>query len=227
MAGGVRAAVWILLVTALMVQVVLSVQLHGLRPAIEEMPPPPSPMAMKAVALGDDQFLYRVVTQWLEDVGDGGGRLRPLRDFDYDRVVAWLKLTDDLDPRSDAVFQLGSTYYGALTDPSTAARKVARLVDYFERAGMADPAARWQWLSWAATRNQQLVKDPGLARRTAMDLLSLRTSPTAPSWLPLLAIPLLRVSGDNAEAEELISDPDMIERRRIAIEKLKQNEGRP
>ena len=218
-----RSVIWFLLIAALGVQIALAAALHGLRPGIDDMPPPPSPLALKAMAVGDDQFLFRAITQWLENVGDGGGRLRPLREFDYDRVTEWLRLTDALDSRSDAVFMLGSTYYGALTDPATAAGKVGKLVVYFEQAGMADPAARWQWLSWAATRTEHLVKDPLLARRIAADLLSLRTSPTAPPWLPLLAVPLLRVAGDDAQVQKLINDPDMIERRRAALDELHEN----
>lgn len=211
---------WLSLLAAGGVQLAVGAVLRPLHPAIETMPPPPTPSALRATAFGDNQFLFRAQTQWLETVGDGGGRLRPLREFDYDRVTEWLRLVGDLDPRSDAVFQVGSTYYGALTDPATASTKLKPLVAYFETAAMADPAIHWSWLAWAAVKIQHVVKDPDLARRTAGDLLSLRQASPTPAWLPLLAIPLLRIAGEEAEADRLAHDPDMVARRKEAADSL-------
>ena len=172
------------------------------------------------MAFGDSQFLFRLQTLWMLDFGDGGGRLKPLRDYDYDRVVGWLRAMDGLDSRSDAVYQLGSHYFGALTDPATAPAKVGRVADFFEQAALADPAHRWSWLVWSALIIQHRVKDPELAGRIATDLMSLRDNKSVPNWLPLLAVPLYRIAGNEAEAERLSRDPGMIELRREAVESL-------
>jgi hypothetical protein len=208
------------LVLALFAQLALGWHLRGLRPAIEEFPPPPSPAELAAMALGDAQSMFRYQILWLQDFGDGGGRVKPLRDYDYDHVVGWLRAVDSLDQRSNAIYELGSHYFGALTDPGTAPAKVGRVADFFDQAAMADPGRRWPWLVWSALITQRLVKDPGLAGRIASDLMSLKDNKSVPDWLPLLAIPLFRIAGNAAEAERLSHDPAMIELRREAQESL-------
>ena len=207
----------------LLLQLATGWLLRSVRPAIDEFPPSPGRSGLDALALGDSQFLFRLEIMWLQDFGDGGGRVKPLRDFDYRRVGEWLEAVDRLDPQSQAIFELGSRFFGALTDPATARAKVGVIAGFFERAGMADPLRRWEWLAWSAITNQRLVKDPELAKRTGEDLLRLRGNDDVPSWLPLLAIPMFRVAGDEAEAAQLAADPDMRERQQRQIEELNRN----
>jgi len=210
------------LVGLVALQIVDGLHLRPLRSAIEQMPSPPSAAALKAMAFGDDQFLYRAELSWLQEVGDGGGRLRPLREFDYGRVADWLRALDRLDPQSDAMFQLGSAYFGAISDPKTASTQLPPLIDYYAEGGMADPARRWHWLVWAAIKTQHVVKSPVMADRLVDDLLAVRANPDAPAWLPLLAPPLLRAVGETERAAALDADPDIVERRRKANEILRE-----
>lgn len=219
------AILWVALLGALLCQVVANFQLAPLRPAIDEMPYPPSPQAMKALALGDDQFLFRSEISWLQEVGDGGGRLRPLKDYDYGRVINWLREIDRLDPQSQSIFALGSTYFGAITDPVLAPPKVKLLAQFFAEAGAADPAQRWSWLVWSAIKTQHIVRDPDLARSIAGSLLSLPSPPAVPDWLPLLAAPLYRTAGDADKAASLDLDPDMIARHRRVHDNLSARLG--
>ncbi|HIJ63611.1 MAG TPA: hypothetical protein HPQ04_13030, partial [Rhodospirillaceae bacterium] len=128
-------------------QLAFAHQVRGLRAAIEEMPYPLSDRALKFLAFGDDQFLFRGIARWLQDVGDGGGRLRPLRDYDYGRVVGWLEILDRLDGESDYGYSLAAHYFGAVTED----KKVKIIAEYLRGAAMARPARRWPWLVWAAT----------------------------------------------------------------------------
>ena len=223
--AGARPLLWAALIAALVAEILLNGTLRPLRPVIGELPPPPSAGSLAAQSLGDRQFLFRVNALWLQDFGDGGGRLKPLRDFDYTRIVGWLRAVDDLDRRSQAVFVLGTQFFGALTDPASFREKVKLIADYFEQAGMADPAGRWPWLSWAASTIAHRVKDPALAQRTAEDILSLRDDKDVPDWLPLLSIPLLQLSGDWGAVNRLSADPDMIARRRRALETQRRMMG--
>jgi len=211
---------WASLAGVLLCQIAANIALAPLRPAIEEMPYPPNARAMKALALGDDQFLFRSEVSWLQSFGDGGGRVRPLKDYDYGRVTNWLREVGRLDPQSQSMFILGSTYFGAISDPATASAKIKLLADYFEEAGAADPARRWTWLVWAAGKIQHVVKDPTLARRTADDIRSLAKDSAVPYWLPLLAVPLYRVAGDVEMAATLDADLDMIALRRRALKEM-------
>jgi len=220
-----RFPLWIALLSALAVQFAVGWTLRPLRPVIDEFPPPPGPAGFTATAFGDSEFLFRVQTLWLQNFGDGGGRVKPLRDFDYARVVGWLRAVDDLDRRSDSIYVLGAQFFGALTDPASARTKVKLVADFFEQAGMADPDRRWPWMVWSAATSQRLVKDPDLARRTAADLLSLRADSAVPPWLPLMAIPLYKIAGDQGEADRLAADPDMIRRRNNELDELAKSKG--
>lgn len=214
------APLWAVILLLLGGQVLLSQHLKPFRPAIEEMPYPPSPLALKALALGDDQFLFRAEVGWLQGVGDGGGRLKPLKDYDYDRVVEWLRVVDGLDPQSRSVFEVGARYFGAISDPGSAPVKLKKLATYFMQVGMSDPAQRWPWLVWAAVKAQHMIGDRDLARQMADQIMSLRGAPGAPYWLPLMGPPLYRTAGESDRAAVLMADPDMIRLRQRAMLEL-------
>jgi len=214
------ALIWGVLCAALLAQLAVNGLLRPLRPAIDEMPYPPSALALKALALGDDQFLFRLLAGWLQDFGDGGGRMRPLGEYDYHRVVDWLRITDSLDSESNAVFTLGTTYFGAISDPVRAPAQLKILTEYFKEAGLADPARRSPWLVWAAIKIQHNVGDPVLARQTAEEMLGLQSDARAPYWLPLLAAPLYRTAGDRETAAALDRREDLVALRRKAFQEL-------
>lgn len=220
------AIIWGLLLLFLAAQIGFARATASLRAAIEEIPQPLGPTALKGLALGDDQFLFRAVARWLQDVGDGGGRVRPLREYDYDRVVGWLKALDDMDDRSEYVYFLAAHYFGALSDPTTAPQRVGKIVEYLRQSAMARPEQRWSWLVWSAAKTQRLVKDHALALRLAHDLSDLRGNSAVPAWLALLAPPLYRTAGDEAAARALESDPRLIAERDHLAEELHRNLGR-
>lgn len=204
--------VWLVFFALLSAQIVFAHQVRGLRAAIEEMPYPLSDMALKVFAFGDEQFLFRAVARWLQDVGDGGGRVRPLKDYDYDRVTDWLQILDNLDGKSIYGYYLAAHYFGAVNDN----RKVVLIAKYFQRSAMADPARRWPWLVWAASRAQHPVRDAALAAALARDILSLRTVPGVPDWLVLLVPGLYRSAGNDNAARGLEQSSEFKDLRRGA-----------
>ncbi len=215
--------IWIFLALFLSGQVLFARIVAPLRSSIEEMPPPLGPVAMKALAFGDEEFLFRATARWLQDVGDGGGRIRPLRDYDYDRVVGWLRALDGIDNRSDYIYELAAHYFGAIGDPSGAPTRVGKIVDYFCTAALAQPERRWPWMVWAAEKTRTVVKDPVLAGRMARDLMSLHGNPAVPPWLPLLAPPLYRIAGDEFAARSVEMLPDIMELKQKLSEELKKS----
>ncbi|PKU26516.1 hypothetical protein [Telmatospirillum siberiense] len=218
--AGRHPLLWIVLVALLCAQVGYARILRPLRPAIEEMPFPLNEQGIKGLALGDDQFLFRVLARWLQDVGDGGGRVRPLIDYDYDRVVDWLKVLDRLDERSDYSFVLGASYFGSVMEPNAGPSRVRKIALYFRERALADPARRWPELVWAGERARRIVKDRQLSELIAGDLSALRDNPRVPAWLPLLAPPLYRFAGNNRAAEDIDADPGLSKLRREAMQEL-------
>lgn len=192
---------WGILALFVAAQVWFAVGTRHLRSAIEEMPPPPSAQGLRAMALGDTEFLYRHLGRWLEYVGDGGGRVRPLREYDYDRVVGWLQVVDDLDARrSDYIHVLAAQYFGEVNiDPG----RVRKIVDYLRGMALADPVRNWRWLVWASRAARSPIKDPELLKAIAHDLQSPELkSPAVPAWVRALPIRLYHDAGDQADSQD-------------------------
>ena len=211
--------IWLALLLLLSAQLMFAHHVRDLRAGIDEMPYPLRGVALKTLAFGDDQFLFRAVARWLQDVGDGGGRVRPLRDYDYTRVVGWLQTLDKLDGQSDYGYVLAAHYFGAVTD----IQKVAVIAEYFRTEGMTDPARRWTWLVWAVAQTIHRIKDQRLASSLAKDILSLRGDSRVPDWLLLLVPGLYQTAGETSAAAALERDPAFQDLKRgAAIEQLKK-----
>ena len=189
------------------------------------------------MALGDDEFLFRYLARWLEFVGDGGGRVHPLREYSYDDVVNWLTALDQLDQmRSDFPHVLAARYFGEITpavDPGS--QRLRKIFGYLRIVGLADPARFWPWLIWDADKARKPINDPVLIAMIARDLQSpeLR-NPRVPAWVRVLPVRLYEAAGDPDTAKEAQAhiDPadaaEVIEmRRRLAeaINKLHLSRG--
>lgn len=220
-----RAALllWPALLLLLAAQVWFSRDMRDIRPAIDRMPPPPSETVLKGMAFGDDEFLYRATALWLQDIGEGGGRLKPLREIDYDRVVAWLQALDGLDPEAEFAHTVAAKEFGQVAiDPA----RVRKIVLYIRGIGLSDPPRRWAWLVWAAEMAEHALKDKELSRLMAGDFARI-TDRTVPAWVRGLASPLYHFAGDDIAAkaarEALIkSDPGFEEEREREIEVMRK-----
>lgn len=217
-----RFLIWPALALLLLAQAAFTHAMREVRPAIEAMPPPPAETALKGMAFGDDEFLYRATALWLQDVGDGGGRLKPLREMDYDRVVAWLRALDRLDPKAEFAHAVAAHEFGQVQiDPS----RVRKIVLYLREVGLSDPARRWPWLVWAAERARHELKDKELVRGFAHDFAGI-TDRAVPAWVRGLATPLYHYAGDAAAAAEaraalLKSDPGYEDEAKAEIEQMR------
>ncbi len=201
----------------------------GIRPGIEEMPPPPDGTALKALAFGDEEFLFRYLSRWLQNVGDGGGRVRPLRDYDYDLIVGWLETLDSFDAyKSDYVHELAARYFGEVNiDPG----RVRKIVQYLRLVGIRDPAHNWKWLVWSAHTARSL-KDVDLLKGIARDLQSPElVNPDVPAWVRVLPVRLYHLADDDDDARDALAktDPKDIEsiaRARKALDDAVRRGGR-
>ena len=222
-----RVVVWPAFALLLICQVVFALSVRSTRPGVEEMPFPPSAEVLKVFSLGDDHLVFRAVARWLQGVGDGDGRVRPLVEYDYDRVVGWLKSIDNIDPQSEVIYFLATRYFGAVMEPRRGPAQVRRIAIYMRASALEDLPKRWPRLVWAGTRTLHVVKDKNFALQLAADFAGLEGRSDVPNWLPLLAVPLYRFGGDLAAAEALEADPHWIEIHRNSFRDLMQALGIP
>ena len=217
---------WTLILLFVATQIAFSFNTRPLRAAIDEMPPPPTDRALKAMAFGDDEFLFRHLGRWLEYVGDGGGRVRPLREYDYDRVVGWLETLDKYDQdRSDYIHTLAAQYFGQVyIDPN----RVRMILAYLRQAGLKDPVHNWKWLIWSAHTANKPLKDKALLAAIAKDLQSPELkNPAVPAWVRLLPIRLYVRAGDEAGARDALAKADPADIAAVAaqIRQIRQMES--
>lgn len=199
----------VVLLLALVVHAGLALHHRGLRAAFAGVPPPPPFLVAPAMALGDGQLFYRAAAFALQNMGDEGGSVTPLADYDYARVGDWLDLLDRLDPTARYAPTLAAYYFGQTPNPDD----LRRIVDYLSRVGARDPARNWRWLTHAAYLARHRLDDLPLALEVASHLAGL-SDPDVPLWVRQMPAFVLAEVGEREAARDLMAtilatDPDI------------------
>jgi hypothetical protein len=87
----------------LALQIALWTQTKQYKPDLAIVPDVPSPLSIKAISLGDEQFYFRHLAFTLQNAGDTFGRFTALREYNYNKLYHWFSLLDSLDSRSHFV----------------------------------------------------------------------------------------------------------------------------
>lgn len=158
----------IALVLLVLGQSALSWSIRDVRPTLGILPDLPQERALDALAFGDSQFLFRYLALTLQNAGDNGGRVTPLKDYDYEKVVAWLELLDHLDVKSHWVVAMANGYFGQTQNTAD----VKPIVQYLQRHVAQDPEVKWPWLVNAVYLSRHRLKSDWLALDAARQLAS-------------------------------------------------------
>lgn len=144
----------------------LSSFIRDVRPTRGILPDLLQQRAVDAAAFGDRQFLFRYLALQIQNAGDNGGRVTPLRDYDYDKVVAWLDLLDDLDEITHWPIAMANGYFGQT--PET--EDVRPVVRYMQAHVAEDPRRKWPWLVNGIYLARHRLKDNWVALDLAYQL---------------------------------------------------------
>jgi len=139
---------------------------------------PPGALARKALAFGDEQFLYRTYAVELQNAGDGGGRVTPIAKYNFDYVVGWLEGVQSLDPRANHHFVLAARYFSFTPDKNN----LRRIVDFVADSARGDLRRHWFWLSQAVELAEHRLGDTSHALQLSLQL-ALVDHPGVPSWI--------------------------------------------
>lgn len=194
-----RRALWALFALLIGAQAAFALTHRGDRPGLVHLPPPPTPLALSAMAMGDDQTLYRALLLDLFLSGDGGGRVQPLMTFDYQRVAGWLRALGPLAPRSHLLPAMAALYYGLTPDHDDLRQMVMVLLD----RGRRDPSLNWRWLAQATFLARHRLDDLPLALEIAHVAAQAR-GPGVPLWVRQLPAFVLAAMGQDEAARMLI-----------------------
>ena len=156
-----------LIVLALaVIQVAFAWSIRSLDPKRDYLSVPPSRLAQDALAFGDTQFLYRTFALEVQNAGDTGGRIVPVKNYDFGRVTGWLEVLDRLDRRSGFGLEMAGGYFGQ----SQNVADVEPIVRFIMRKVGEDPENRWKALYNAIYLARHRLRDDSLALEVARQL---------------------------------------------------------
>lgn len=167
------------------------------------VPPVPTQRGAVAMSLGDPQFSYRFLALALQNLGDGGAEVTPLKNYNYERLGKWFLLLHKLDPVSDHVPMIAAYYFGATKVP----KDIAMIVDYLSVAGQVPVGEKWRWLAQAAYLAQHRMHNVNLALELAYKLTRMSQSGVdMPQWARQMPAFVLKNRGDKAAARQLMEN---------------------
>lgn len=158
----------VLLLIVFAAQIAFGVMTKSIRPHWEILDPPMSGRALDAAGFGDSQLLYRILVMELQNAGDDGGRVTPIRDYDVGTVVQWMEMLDLLDFRAHHHIGLALRYFSLNQDKP----RIEPLVRYAMRHVDRDPQRKLDWLSQALMMTEVRLKDQALAIEIAEQMAS-------------------------------------------------------
>ncbi len=173
------------------------------KPELAIVMPPPTARTVKAIAFGDEQFYFRMLSFLLQNAGDTYGRATPLKDYDYTVLYAWWLLLDALDAQSNIIPALASYYYSASQE---SLRDVPYVVRYLEQHADRYPAVKWWWYAQAAYLARHKLHDMDLALRLANKLANIPKEVKMPLWARQMPAFIHEAKGELEEAYIIIRD---------------------
>lgn len=170
-----------------------------IKPNLDIVPRVPGEQAVKALALGDEQFYFRALGFQIQNAGDTFGRFTAFKDYDYHKLFLWFKLLDTLDPNSNFIPSLASYYYSLTQNTKDA----IYIVDYLEKHAERDLAHKWWWMYQATYIANHKLHDQKRALELAYKLAS-TTDPNVPIWVKQFPAFILSQMDADEEAMAII-----------------------
>ena len=171
---------WVLLTLAacLVAQVTLQRLRGAPMPGAADLPPAPSPAALRLASLDEPQAAARLAMLYLQAFDLGGANSLPYRNLDYARLVGWLRSILQLDPRSAYPLFSAARIYADVPDAARTRLMLEFIYDEF----LKDPDRRWPWLAHATLVAKHRLHDLALARRYAAAIDRLAGKAGLPLW---------------------------------------------
>lgn len=165
------------------------------------VPPAPGRAGVLALALGDAQLAYRSQGLMLQNLGDFGNDVTPLKDYSYPELGRWFDLLFALDPVSDHVPTIAAYSFGATKVPADA----AVVAHFLIKPGSIPVGDKWRWLAHAVYLAQYRAYDLTLALDLAYQLARMPVA-DMPQWARNMPAVVLTRRGETEAARELMEN---------------------
>ena len=198
--AAVPAWVWGWLLACLAGQIAWqSARQPGPPPAVD-LPPPARAEALRLASFGEPEATSRVAMLYLQSIDFSAGQAVPYRNLDYRRLVGWLRVILELDPRSEYPLFSAARVYAEVPD----AERARIALEFIYEAFLGDPNRRWPWLAHAALLAKHRLHDLPLARRYAAAIDRLTTARDVPLWAKQMEIFILEDMNELEAAKIMI-----------------------
>ena len=187
------------LLLALLANFMLWFSLRDMKSQWGNVPPAPKEEFAAFYGLGDKSLSYRLNSLMLQNMGDSGGRVTALKDYDYETLTDWFFLQDKLDPVSNYIPYLASYYFGGLQEPE----KYRPVLDYLKMVGVRPEGIKWNWLVQGIYFARHRLKDMDKALELAEALAQTKNS-EAPVWVHQMPAFVMNAKGSKREAYSLL-----------------------
>lgn len=194
-----RITIFAMCLLAFLAHAAFSVSARSVTASWANVPPVPTEESAAMLALGDEQLSYRIFGLMIQNLGDIGGKVTPLHEYNYDRLGDWFFLQDKLDPRSNYIPLLAAYYFGGSQD----AEDLDPVIAYLSLVGQRSYAEKWRWLAQAVYlarfRQNDLDKAMGLAH-----ILAGMWQPGMPAWARQMPAFVAMQQGDKVAAYAML-----------------------
>lgn len=161
---------------------------RNIKPNLTMVPRPISYDQAKALAMGDEELLFRIIAMRIQTVGDSFGRNTPLKSYNYEDLYKWWDTADKLNPRADIIAFLVGFYFGATP---VYENKLNWVVKYLEQHGDNNYDnlynGKWWWYRVAVLIAQNRLEDFESAKRIAEKLWNVPKPPAGQKDIPISA----------------------------------------
>lgn len=202
-AAGLRARINLCIVLALGINFIFWLGSSGVYARWKGVPPVPTKSGAVMMTLGDPEFSYRFFAITLQNLGDGGGRVTPLKEYAYDKLGKWFWLLHGIDPASDHVPMAAAYYFGGTVVP----KDVGVVVGYLSEIGQNPVGNKWRWLAHAVFLARHRMNDLDLALDLAYKLSKMEPiGDTLPVWARQMPAFVLKEDGDRESAIKIVEE---------------------
>lgn len=188
------------LVLILLVQVLYSQAGIKQGTSIFNLQSPPAIQLVELSGFSDRITPAKLIMLWLQSVDYQPSISIPFKQLDYKRVVQWLQMVLDLDPRGQYPLFAASRIYADVDD----APRQRLMLDFVYRNFLKDPNHRWPSMAQAVFVAKHWLRDLPLAYRYADAMASHVTVNNVPFWVKQMHIYVLEDMGELESARILI-----------------------
>ena len=198
--GDVPAAVYVMLIVTLLLQLYWHGQQQEIAPGAQELPRPMSAEAYVLSSFGEPVTAAKVLNLWLQAFDNQPGISIPLHALDYEVVTEWLDTILELDPRGHYPMLAAARVYGSVSDRD----RQRVMMDFIYSRFNEDPNRHWRWLAHAVITARHELGDMPLALKYADALAENATAEHVPYWARDMRIIVLEDMGEIEAAKVLV-----------------------